>query len=285
MTEAMIFDIRRHSLHDGPGIRTTIFLKGCPLRCLWCHNPEGLDAAVQLQRRPDRCIDCGSCRQDGPEACPTGALEASGRRLSVDQAMTLVLADHSYYRSSQGARGGLTLSGGEPLAQPGFVLETAKACRAAGIHLCIDTSGLAPQRVVADCLDYTDLFLFDLKCMDSSLHRRLTGQPNGLILENLDFLYQAGARIQLSYPLIPGLNDHAAELEATADHLAAMARPGLPLPELRVLPYHHSAAGKYRRLGIDYPGAALRPPDQAEIAAAAARFQARGLRVRIGGLG
>jgi len=271
MSEGILFDIQRYALHDGPGIRTTVFLKGCPLRCLWCHNPEGQRNGPELVVRPERCLsDCRAClavcpskavrKRDGlcrvdaeacrscgacAEACPSEALEMAGRRVSAADAVAEAARDAVFFDESGG---GVTFSGGEPLAQPEFLAEMLELCRGRGIHAAVDTCGFVPPDVLMRIRPLADLFLFDLKVMDSARHARLTGAPNALILENLRRLARSGARIVVRVPLIPGVNDDEENIVRTAEFLRSLDAP----PPLRLLPYHRLGRGKGRRL--------LRPP-------------------------
>lgn len=266
----IVFDIQRFALHDGPGIRTTVFLKGCPLRCLWCHNPESQAFAPQLAFDAERCTSCGLAARAnmhgiesldlGPDeatfapgattgtftgACSHGALTVIGRELMVDEVMDEVLRDEAYYRRSGG---GLTLSGGEPLAQPAFALALLHAAKAHGIHTCLDTSGaIAPERIT-EAAEVTDLFLLDYKATNPDEHRRLTGVSNRLVLDNLDALYRRGARIVLRCPFVSGVND-------SPEHLAGIAALDARYPRLEgieIMPYHDLGRDKAARIGQDY---------------------------------
>ena len=217
----LVFDIKRGSVKDGPGLRTSVFLKGCPLRCVWCHNPESQAAAPQW-------------------AVTTG--EVCGREMSVDAVMADVLADRPFY----GTEGGVTLTGGEPTAQPDFAVSLAAAARAAGVHVALDTCGAAPWATFARLLPHVDLFLYDLKCMDEARHRALTGVGNARILDNLRRLDAAGARLWIRCPLVPGLNDADADLAALRDFVAGLRGVG----RVEVCPYHALGLEKYAKFGI-----------------------------------
>lgn len=266
-----VFDIQRFSTHDGPGIRTTVFLKGCPLHCLWCHNPEGISPQSHLSFDSEKCADCGECVRvcrnqahtveitnelvihtldrlrcevcgDCALRCPAGCLELVGRDLTVDEVMREVLADRSFY---QRTGGGLTISGGEPLMQIDFTAALLQAAKKEGIHCCLETCGFASWERLHRILPLVDLFLYDYKLTDPQAHARYTGKSNEVILENLRHLYAAGANIRLQCPLIPGVND-------TDDHRAAIATLLVSMPRLEgvsFLPYHPLGKSKLNRFG------------------------------------
>ena len=268
MIKARIFDIQRFSLHDGPGIRTTVFFKGCNLRCRWCHNPESQQPYPQRMFYKEKCVGCGACLEVCPRAfdavcenglrclsvCVHGAREITGREADVDEILHTVLRDQPFYRTSGG---GVTLSGGEPLLQPEVAFFLLSACKAEGIHTAVETAGNVPWHTVETLLPVTDLFLFDLKGMDPALHRHNTGVTNGLILENARKLVGAGAKVRFRMPYVPGYN----EREAPA--AAAFARElGCPL---ELMAFHNIGAGKYAALGRNNETAAVTPPDDEEM--------------------
>lgn len=284
----LVFDIMRFALHDGPGIRTTVFLKGCPLRCDWCHNPESQSPGPSLLFFEERCRGCGDCASVCPhglteceacgrcaEVCLTGARRRAGRATSVAEVLAEVERDRIFYDESGG---GMTLSGGEPLAQPLFAEALLGACRARRIHTALDTCGMASAGTLLRVAAQADLVLYDVKLVDDALHRRHTGASNQLILDNLRVLAETGRPVVVRYPLIPGVNDGEAALSDLAGLLAALG-----LCRLDLLPYHPNGIDKYRRLGLPNPPAefpALPPERVAAIAAALAR---RGLEVGTGG--
>ncbi|HOC16920.1 MAG TPA: glycyl-radical enzyme activating protein [Vicinamibacterales bacterium] len=288
-----ILRIARFAIHDGPGIRTTVFLKGCPLRCAWCHSPESQRAAPEFMPQPDRCIRCGSCTAACPhgvlpaaladsaapagcttcgacvEACPTGARELAGHPMTVDTLVALVERDRIFYDESGG---GVTFSGGEPLLQPEFVLEAAASCRAEGIHVAVDTCGHVDPDALLAVAREADLFLFDLKTVDEAAHRRLTGVPNDLILSNLERLAAVHPRIIVRFPLIPGVNDDEANVRGIGALLASYR-----LTRVDVLPYHRAGLAKYHRLQQPYALEEIEPPSPSHLAGVVKRLAGFGL--------
>jgi pyruvate formate lyase activating enzyme len=264
----LIFDIQRFCLHDGPGIRTTVFLKGCPLRCRWCHNPEGMAPAPVLSFQSRRCVACRRCVEacrrgahvvdDGghtverarcavcgacASVCPAGAIEMVGRDATVEDVLTEALADRPFYEASGG---GITLSGGEPLAQPDFVAELLAAAHAEGLHGCLDTCGFAPWESFRRVADLVDLFLYDVKGVDDARHRENTGVSNCLILENLRRLHDGGSAVRLRWPIIPGFTDDPGEWEALVDLATSLER----IEGVELMPWHGLARGKAERFGL-----------------------------------
>jgi len=305
MNTATVFNIQRFSLHDGPGIRTTVFLKGCPLSCPWCHNPESRDPRPQPAVRADRCVACGmcapACPQDlaGPlapgtdanrpgascshcgacaEACPAGARDLLGETMDVARAIAEIERDRVYHEKSGG---GVTFSGGEPLAKGNapFLLETLRECGRRGIHRTVDTCGHVATGTLLEAARHTDLFLFDLKIMDDARHRLAVGVGNERILDNLRALTDAGHRVWIRVPLIPGLTDDEDNLHAISEFAAAL--PGAC--PIHLLPYHAIGGDKYGRLGMEYFLSHLTPVPPVVIDRQAALVRAHGLDVHIGG--
>ncbi len=300
MPSGLVAQFERYAIHDGPGIRTVVYLKGCPLRCLWCHSPETQVPQPELVVRGDRCIRCGTCvvacrheaavetaegfgvRRDACRACgtcadecPTGARELVGRRLTVADVLEVVERDRPFYDQSGG---GVTVSGGEPLAQPAFLEAFLRACRERRLHTAVETCGVAARRTLDRVAPFTDLFLYDLKLMDDERHRRATGASNQAVLENLVRLVAGGARVRVRVPLVPGFNDDAENLEATARFVVSLG-----LRELDLLPYHRAGIAKYGRLGRPYALPETPPPSAAQMAEAVARLAQAGVDARVGG--
>lgn len=270
MTKGLVLDIKRTSVSDGPGIRTAVFLKGCPLRCIWCHNPESQEAAPELSFIPDRCIGCGNCFKVCPQKCHgvengmhviqrgkcihcgkcaencfAKALEMAGRSMTVEEVLNEVAEDRVFYEKSGG---GLTLSGGEPMQQFAFTRELMHEASSRGIHTAMETCGFAPWNEYEQILPDVRLFLFDYKATDPELHKKLTGQGNRLILENLQRLSDAGAEIVLCCPLVPGVNDGDSHLDGIA-HWAERL-PGIR--RIALHPFHPLGMEKAKQIGRTY---------------------------------
>lgn len=297
----IVFDIKRYTIHDGPGIRTTVFLKGCPLRCLWCHNPEGIEAQPQLSFVAARCLGCGACVKACPEraishtagglpvtdrakcvacghcvaVCPAGARALVGKRRSVEDVLALVERDRIFYDRSGG---GVTFSGGEPLAQPEFVAACLRECRVRGIRAAVDTSGFADRVTLLEIATLADLVLYDLKDMNPSRHLRMTGVPLEPILGNLHSLAQAGTPVWIRIPVIPGINDDAATMQDYVSYLVGLE---LRYP-VSLLPYHSTGVEKYRRLGVPYRLPQTRPPSQEALERFVCMFKKAGFEIDTG---
>jgi len=301
---ALLFDLKRYALHDGPGIRTTLFLKGCPLRCVWCHNPESWSPAKQRLYKSAKCIGCASCVNACPEgalkltpegvrptgrpcircgacadACPALAMEICGREWPLDELMAEVEKERGIMTDSGG---GVTLSGGEPLLQPSYTLELLAELGRRGFHRAVDTTLYAAPDVVRAVAATCDLFLVDLKVMDSTAHQRYTGVPNELILDNLRLVASLGVPYWIRIPLITEVNASEANLEATAAFLRSL--PRLP-DEVDLLPYHDIGKGKHDRLGTTYNpnGLSLSAPSNEDQARCVRQLTDTGLTVKIGG--
>ncbi len=292
------FDVQRFSIHDGPGIRTTVFLKGCPLSCPWCHNPESQALRPEIRIIETRCIHCGSCGAvcseglaGGPyppdparclrcgacaEVCPTGTRQLVGRSYGVTEILEAVERDRPFYDESGG---GVTFSGGEPLLQWRFLVACLEAARRRGLHTAVDTSGFASVSVIRAVAAWTDLFLYDLKVLDAARHLAFTGVPLEPILRNLRALDRAGTRIWLRVPFVPGYTDDEANLTALGTFAAGLRHTR----QLHLLPYHRLGADKYARLGRPDHLGAVEPPTTAVVEGAATYLRTFGLDVRVGG--
>ena len=296
----LVFDVQRCSFHDGPGIRTTVFLKGCPLRCRWCHNPEGVSPAREVTADPARCLSCGSCREACPrpagplaggrrlgeagcsacarcaEACPTGARRVAGQTWEVAALLAEVRRDLGVFEESGG---GVTFSGGEPMAQAAFLRACLEACRRDGLSTAVETCGFAAREVALSIAESADLLLWDVKHLDPERHRELTGVPLDPILANLRAIAGIGTPVWLRVPVVPGLNDGE-------DNLRAVARLAAEHPSVRrvsLLPYHRTGARKATRLGRDDLLAGVSSPTAERMRELAALFAGSGRETTIGG--
>lgn len=263
-----IFDIKHFAVHDGPGVRTTVFLKGCPLECWWCHNPEGISTHNEIVFYDQKCIECNkcveTCKQNAVKAtkqgiktvwenciacgecvkeCPTGARQRVGRELTVKALMEKIKKQVIYYDTSGG---GVTFSGGEPLMQPTFLKKVLKRCKEEKIHITLDTSGYASPALFQSFIDYVDLFLYDIKLLDESQHQKYTGVSNHLIKRNLEALVEEGRGedVILRFPVVPGITDTTENLQKLAQFVSSLQS----VREIDLLPFHN-VAEKYKRLG------------------------------------
>jgi pyruvate formate lyase activating enzyme len=299
----VVFNIQRYSIHDGPGIRTTAFLKGCPLRCLWCQNPESQTARPEVFFVSENCTGCGAC----VEACPEGAIEVSEGRSKTDRALCTgcgkcaevcpnearnlmgrhvtagevfeeVAADDIFYQRSGG---GVTLSGGEPLAQPEFATAVLRLCKDASIHTTLDTCGHARWETIRQVLEHVDLVLYDFKHMDPQQHERYTGVSNELILENAKRIHQElGIPMLARVPVIPGYNDTAENLAATARFVATELGDSI---KVHLLPYHRLGETKHERMEQPEKSISARPPSDEYMEEKRKAFESFGLTVYLGG--
>ena len=270
MTKAIIFDIERNSYVDGPGIRTTVFLKGCNLNCAWCHNPESQSSSPQMMFYKNRCTGCGKCKEKCPYGldecrfcgkctfyCPHDAREICGKEYTSDQVLCEILKDDSLYKTSGG---GVTFSGGECMLQIDFLEEILKKCKENGIHTAVDTAGHIRYESFERIMPYTDLFLYDIKCLDAKKHKQYTGVGNELILENLKRLLQAKKDIWIRIPVIPTVNDTEEEMKKIKELLLTHGRP----KKVEFLPYH--AMGEHKYSALNKPLHKFDTPSQENLA-------------------
>ena len=296
----LVFNIQKYSIHDGPGIRTTVFLKGCPLRCKWCSNPESLNRYPEIMVRATRCNGCGKCvdacarRAVGlsedkvisidrslcdlclkcVDACFDEAIEVAGKYFSVGEVADECQKDEIFYRNSEG---GVTLSGGEPLLQGEFTLNLLKECKGRSLHTALDTSGYADGSFCERVLQYTDLVLFDVKHLDPRKHHEATGVSNELILRNLRRIAASKSRLWVRIPVIPDFNDSEQHMEELATILK-----DVPAEKISLLGYHEWGRPKYGALGRDYPLDGSRQLSDARLESLSAAFDSRGLPVTLG---
>lgn len=300
----LVFDVQKFATHDGGGIRTLIFLKGCPLQCLWCSNPESLSPQPEINFVPNNCVGCGKCRTvcqqgaigdgkvDRPgliidrdrctlcgqcaKFCYAGAINIIGRYVTVPELMAMAERDRQFYEESGG---GITFSGGEPLAQPQFLKAALKEAQGRGIHTAIETSSFASWEVYEPILEHVDIVLTDIKHMDDKEHQRLTGVSNRLILENIQKISSLGIPLRIRLPLIPGINDTDSNLEATADFLQNLNE----VQSLDILPYHRLGEMKWGQLGCQYPLEGLEPPTLEQVEERTSCLRDRSFKISIGG--
>ncbi|MCR4396136.1 MAG: glycyl-radical enzyme activating protein [Candidatus Saccharicenans sp.] len=300
--KALIFDLKRYAVHDGPGIRLNVFFKGCPLHCLWCHNPEGVAFEPELMLMPNRCARCGDCvracrygalNQDSEgqveadrsrctlcgdclEACQREAIAIVGREMTVEEIAAEAEKERVFFEQSGG---GVTLTGGEPLAQPALAEALMDGLRRRGIQVALDTSGYAPREIFLRLAEKADLILFDLKLMDEKKHQKYTGVSNRPILENLKALETVGRPVWVRFPLIPGVNADDQNLEAMAEFLSGLKM----VQQLSVLPYHKGGVEKFRRLGRQAEFAVFEPPSPEQVEKVIGFFRKKGFQVKRGG--
>ncbi len=292
---ATVTNIQGYSIHDGPGIRTVVFLKGCPLRCKWCANPENLESGLQTGFLQKLCTGCGRCMKtcrfsailpgDGPridrskcancgectKTCFYGALVRYGEPKSSEEVFEKVRRDKMFYDSSGG---GVTVSGGEPLLHPAFVSELFELCRGEEIHTCIETCGCVRREAFTIVLPVTDLFYFDLKIADPELHRQYTGADNAQILSNAEYLAKEGANILFRQPLIPGINDTDSNIEGVSAFIRSLGRPDLGL---QLMPYHRMGLSKYAALDLPYELEEIQIMKGEEVEAVREKYEALGV--------
>lgn len=301
-TSGIIFDIKKYAIHDGPGIRTTVFLKGCPLHCWWCHNPEGQNPNVELgfqeSKCLDNCTDCVTqCRKralskeklsvridrkkcklygDCVQACPTGALDIIGKERTVKEVMDEIEKDRIFYEDSNG---GVTFSGGEPLLQLEFLDALLKECQERNLHTIIDTCGYAPFETFKVIQDKVDIFFYDIKMIDEKKHTKTAGASNKIILENLKKLTQEDNKIIIRIPVIPGINDTLDSISEIVEFLNPL--PGLN--DISLLPYHKIGVQKYKNLDVPHKMDKTSQLSTGKISKIKKRLEDYGFKVRIGG--
>jgi len=300
MKSCLLFNIQKFSLHDGPGIRTTIFFKGCPLKCRWCHNPEGLNNKIEMLYNQDKCTLCGECIKRCPKSaiqminnrietdmskcnlcdecthyCIHGAREIAGKEYSIDEIVKIALKDKIFYEES---KGGVTLSGGEPVMQIDCVEELLKRLKQENIHTAVDTSGIMPFKYYEQIYKYTDLFLFDIKLIDEEKHKKFTGLSNSIILDNLRKLSKIHNNINIRLPIIEGVN-------ADDEHINALINliRGLGIKDINLLPYHDISRHKYKKLNMEYDGLEMSVPTSEKMENFKLRLEDEGYTVKIGG--
>lgn len=295
-----IFEVERFAIHDGPGIRTVVFFRGCPLHCLWCANPESQRCSPQIMYWKSRCIGCMTCVKECPKQalvpgndgifrndccvycghcvdnCTAEAQTWIGSNVTAESIFREVVRDKSFYANTGG---GVTFSGGEALLQSELLIETARLCRNAGIHTAIETSGYAAMETIQKVIPWVDLFLFDFKCMDPQRHIALTGVDNTGILQNFQYLLQEHCQITVRYPLIGGYNDDADNVA----QMIAYLREQCPGCRVDILPYHTLGVSKYKRLQMEYPAVKAYKPSEEDIRKIRQAFETAGFRVNVGG--
>jgi pyruvate formate lyase activating enzyme len=297
----MIFDVRKYSIHDGPGIRTAVFFKGCPLSCWWCHNPEGQDSRPELVYRKSRCIGCGECAKgckrgaisllsgyisvdradclvcsNCSNVCSSEALSIAGKLMSVKEVLKEIEKDQPFYEESEG---GVTFSGGEPLMQPDFLNALLKECKEGAIHTTVSTCGHARYEIIRRIRDNVDLFLYDIKTLDSRKHRKYACVTNRQILRNLKKLAKNGSQIVISFPIIPGINDDEKNVSRTAEFVGSLPN----IQQVNLLPYHRAGIEKYKSLGKPYKLDKIQPPTNKKIESIKEKIEAFGIKVTVGG--
>jgi len=299
--KGVLFNIQRYAIHDGPGIRTTAFFKGCPLSCGWCHNPEGRSVDSEIMYLADRCMNCGACEEVCPnpppvglrgaedshrsecaacgscaEVCPTGARRLVGFSMTVGDLIDEVERDRPFYEETGG---GVTFSGGEPLMQGHFLMECLKECRRRGLHTSVDTCGFAERGLVLRVSELTDLFLYDLKILDPLRHKEVTGVPLEPVLQNLRAIDESDAAALIRFPLIPGVTDGRGNLEALGDLVGSLKNTRL----VHILPFHKTASDKYTRLRRQWGYDGLEPAPQAVVEDAIGLLESYGVTATAGG--
>lgn len=279
-----IFNIQKFSIHDGEGIRTLIFMKGCPLKCIWCSNPESQNPAAEVMDVKSNCVACGKCVKlcrngainpvtfdidralcekcgSCAERCYANAKKLTGKKVSVDELKAIIEKDRIFYTNSGG---GVTIGGGEPVMQHEFVTELLKDCHSSNIHTAIETCGYGKWDKICSVFDYLDEVFFDLKMMDSDRHKKLTGVGNELILENAEHIAKKGLKITFRIPLIPSINDDRKNIEETGKFVASLSKENENIA-IEILPYHELGKDKYKWLDVEYEAENINKPDKASV--------------------
>lgn len=300
MTSGTIFNIQKYSIHDGPGIRTTVFFKGCPLKCWWCHNPESQNTNHEIMFFEERCTVCGKCIKKCPQNaikinnnfpeidkfkctlcekcvdfCPNNAREHVGRNITSNELIKEIVKDEVFYEQSGG---GVTFSGGEPLMQVDFLDDILKRCKDRGIHTAVDTSGYAPWKSFERIASKVDLFLYDIKIMDNEKHKKYIGAENDIILKNIENLSNMGCNIYLRMPIIKEINDDNYHIEKTIKLLSI-----INVEQVNLLPYHKIGMDKYRRLKMNYKLSGMEKPSDERMEEISQKFKKAGIKIKIGG--
>ncbi len=298
--KGLVFDIKRYSIHDGHGLRTTVFFKGCPLRCLWCHNPESQKNTIEFMYHLEECIFCLTCKNicsqsaisvennhikidanscnlcgECTENCPTNALEMVGKFYEPEELTYELLKDRDFFDDG----GGVTISGGEPLMQFEFLMELLALLKKEQVNIALDTTGFAETDRLLSTLPYVDTYLYDIKHMDSEIHKKYTGVGNERILSNLVELDRKGARISIRFPLIPTINDSNENIEKTAKFVSKLNC----IESIDILPYHSMMEDKYRKLNKPFFLKHIKKPTDKRVEDVKRKFEKFGLRVNIGG--
>ncbi len=265
--KGLIFSIRKYSIHDGPGIRVTFFMKGCPLSCFWCHNPEGISPLSETVMRTNKVGEKHFSR-----------METVGEYYSVEDIIKILESESVFINQSGG---GVTFSGGEPMMQFDFLLEALKTCKMKGFHTAVDTSGYSSDENYRSIIPYTDLFLFDIKHMDNENHISVTGVSNNGILDNYRILLESGKDVMIRFPVIPGINDDPEHLEELRRFLVLTKRDSLR--KINLLPYHKTGLSKYKRFNLPYRMGDIKPPSKEKMQELKFFFSEVGVKIKIGG--